>query len=293
VKTLIWSLSLGSGTSGGVLAPVFMIGGSLGALEAHLFPHVAPGFWALVGLAAVVGGVMRSPLTGVVFSLELTHEWGALLPLLISSSVSFGVSVLVLKRSVLTEKIARRDMHITREYTIDPLEVLFVRDVMSTDIVLFRAGTPLSDAAATFVAHERDARDAQHEQRVYPIIDVDDRLVGVVTRRDMLAAALAQPDTNAVIDHVAVRDPIVTHADLTLREAANLMAERRVTRLPVVRRDQPDVLLGLVTLVDLLRAREIDLQEERVSERVLHVRELIPLVGGGLRDVSDKLVVSD
>src|SRR3546814_10007171 len=75
VKTLIWSLSLGSGTSGGVLAPVFMIGGALGALEAMAFPAVAPGFWALIGLASVVGGVMRSPFTGVIFALELTHEW--------------------------------------------------------------------------------------------------------------------------------------------------------------------------------------------------------------------------
>jgi H+/Cl- antiporter ClcA len=133
VKTLIWSLSLGSGTSGGVLAPVFMIGGALGALEALLFPHVGPGFWSLVGLAAVVGGVMRSPLTGVVFSLELTHEWSALLPLLIASSVAYAVSVLVLKRSVLTEKIARRGLHLTREYSIDPLEVMFVREVMTHD----------------------------------------------------------------------------------------------------------------------------------------------------------------
>ncbi len=83
VKTLIWSLSLGSGTSGGVLAPMFMIGGALGALEGDVFPHVFPGFWALVGLAAVLGGVMRSPLTGIVFTLELTHAWNAMLPMIV------------------------------------------------------------------------------------------------------------------------------------------------------------------------------------------------------------------
>jgi chloride channel protein, CIC family len=88
VKTLIWGLSLGSGTSGGVLAPVFMIGGALGALEGHILPEVTPGFWALVGLAAVVGGVMRSPLTGVVFPLELTHAWPLLLPLLIAATAA-------------------------------------------------------------------------------------------------------------------------------------------------------------------------------------------------------------
>ena len=133
VKTLIWSLSLGSGTSGGVLAPMLMIGGALGGLEATVFPHVGPGFWALVGLAGVLGGVMRSPLTGVVFALELTRRYEALLPLLIAATAAFAVSVLLLRRSVLTEKVARRGVHLSREYSVDPLEVLFVGDVMSTD----------------------------------------------------------------------------------------------------------------------------------------------------------------
>ena len=133
VKTLIWSLSLGSGTSGGVLAPMLMIGGALGGLEAAVFPTVAPGFWALIGLAGVLGGVMRSPLTGVFFAVELTHRYEALLPLLIGAGTAFVVSVLVLRRSVLTEKIARRGLHLSREYSVDPLEVLFVNEVMATE----------------------------------------------------------------------------------------------------------------------------------------------------------------
>ena len=130
VKTLIWSLSLGSGTSGGVLAPVFMIGGALGALVGQGLPLVFPGFWAILGLAAVVGGVMRSPLTGIIFTLELTHAWPALFPLIIAAITAHAVSVLVLDRSVLTEKIARRGLHVTRDYTTDPLETFFVADVM-------------------------------------------------------------------------------------------------------------------------------------------------------------------
>ncbi|MCQ9165383.1 chloride channel protein [Arthrobacter sp. STN4] len=131
VKTLIWSLSLGSGTSGGVLAPIFMIGGALGALEGLFFPHVFPGFWAMVGLAAVVGGVMRAPLTGVIFTVELTHVYSAILPLLIAATAAHALSSLVLKRSVLTEKIARRGLHLTREYSTDPLETFFARQVMA------------------------------------------------------------------------------------------------------------------------------------------------------------------
>ena len=130
VKTLIWSLSLGSGTSGGVLAPLLMIGAALGSLEAQVFPAVGAGFWPLVGLAAIVAAAMRSPLTGVGFAVELTHRYEALLPLLIGAAAAYAISVLVLRRSILTEKIARRGVHVNHEYSVDPLEVLFVGDVM-------------------------------------------------------------------------------------------------------------------------------------------------------------------
>ncbi|MBS1676194.1 MAG: chloride channel protein [Actinobacteria bacterium] len=154
VKTLIWSLSLGSGTSGGVLAPMLMIGGALGGLEAEIFPHVATGFWPLVGLAAVLGGVMRSPLTGVVFALELTHRYEALLPLLIGATAAYAISILILRRSVLTEKVARRGVHLTREYSVDPLEVLFVGDVMGdarpADVTNGPAGRGPDDAPIVF-----------------------------------------------------------------------------------------------------------------------------------------------
>ncbi|OBK39276.1 chloride channel protein [Mycobacterium sp. 1245111.1] len=133
VKTAIWSLSLGSGTSGGVLAPLFMIGGALGGLVGHWFPVVFPGFWALLGLAAVVGAAMRAPLTGIVFTLELTHAWPALFPLTIASFAAYAASVLILDRSVLTEKIARRGLHLTCDYTTDPLEAFFVEEVMRTE----------------------------------------------------------------------------------------------------------------------------------------------------------------
>ena len=144
VKTLIWSLSLGSGTSGGVLAPMFMIGGALGSLEAIVFPQVGPGFWALVALAGVLGGVMRSPLTGVVFALELTHRYDALLPLVVGAMSAFAVSVLMLKRSVLTEKIARRGYHLSREYDVDPLEVVFAS---GTPAAARRYELPVTDSA--------------------------------------------------------------------------------------------------------------------------------------------------
>jgi chloride channel protein, CIC family len=271
VKTLIWSLSLGSGTSGGVLAPVFMIGGALGALEGHVFSSVSPGFWALMGLAAVVGGVMRSPLTGIVFSLELTHDWSTLLPLVVSASAAYGLSVLILKRSVLTEKIARRGLHLSREYDVDPLEMLLVHEVMEHEFTSFRPDMRLPEAAATFIADHRQTRNAQHRQRLYPVLDDRLRLQGVVTRRDMLDAALGGVNPGSTVRDITV-PAIVAFPDETLRAVANRMAEHRVSRLPVVDRADQTRIRGLVTLVDLLAGRRKDLREERHAERIFRVR---------------------
>lgn len=194
VKTLIWSLSLGSGTSGGVLAPIFMIGGAMGALEGTLLPQVMPGFWALCGLAAVLGGVMRSPLTGVVFTLELTHAWNTVLPLLIASTAAYALSVLVLKRSVLTEKIARRGLHLTREYSTDPLETFFAKDVMHpVDPDAPRAAT--ADESAVEVGPETTLRTiaylfAEYDATAAQVIGPDGEVCGTVGIKDLLSARL-------------------------------------------------------------------------------------------------------
>ncbi|HWT32939.1 MAG TPA: chloride channel protein [Microbacterium sp.] len=192
VKTLIWSLSLGSGTSGGVLAPMFMVGGALGALEGTVLPQVMPGFWALCGLAAVLGGVMRSPLTGVVFTLELTHAWGTVLPLLMASTAAYALSVLVLKRSVLTEKIARRGLHLTREYSTDPLETFFAKDVMHP----VEAGTARpAPGDAVEVLPETTLRTiaylfAEYEATDALVIGPEGGVLGTVGIRDLLSARL-------------------------------------------------------------------------------------------------------
>ena len=127
VKSAIWAISLGSGTSGGVLAPLLMMGGALGGLEASFLPPEGAGFWPLISMGAILGGTMRSPFTGIVFALEITHDVNILLPLLLATLVAYGLTVLTMKRSILTEKVARRGYHLSREYAVDPLEVLFVR----------------------------------------------------------------------------------------------------------------------------------------------------------------------
>ncbi|MFC0543462.1 chloride channel protein [Kutzneria chonburiensis] len=171
VKTAIWSLSLGSGTSGGVLAPVFMIGASLGAAESGFLPHCTPGFWATLGLAAVVGGVMRSPLTG-------------------TSVSAYALSVLLLKRSVLTEKIARRRLHLTREYTTDPLESFFAHEVMTPE-----PRADFATPARVFVHPDETLREvanklAENYVTSAPVVDRDDPTshLGVITLAQLLHA---------------------------------------------------------------------------------------------------------
>jgi H+/Cl- antiporter ClcA len=238
VKTLIWSLSLGSGTSGGVLAPVFMLGGALGAVEALVFPGVSPGFWALVSLAAVLGGVMRTPLTGVAFAVELTGQAHAIFPLLISASSAYALSVLVLKRSVLTEKIARHGYHLTREYSIDPLEVLFVREVAQP---LRADGSDVRELGAAPTAYPdetlREVAYRMADTRQYRML-VLDRSTGlptaVVELADLLEARRHDLQEERVAERVLVL-PIVTRgaesaARTTSADAAAPSADGKLSR---------------------------------------------------------------
>src|SRR6202012_1679226 len=94
VKSIIWAVALGSGTSGGVLAPLLMMGGALGGLESMFLPPEGIGFWALISMGAILGGTMRSPFTGIVFAMELTHDFNVLLPLLVANVLSYTMSVL-------------------------------------------------------------------------------------------------------------------------------------------------------------------------------------------------------
>ena len=275
VKSLVWSLSLGSGTSGGVLAPMFMIGGALGALSGHVLPHVAPGFWALMCLGGVIGGVMRAPFTAVVFSLELTHRWGAVLPLLVTATAAFLLTGLILKRSILTEKVARRGFHLTREYDVDPLSILFVREVMDVqDTVSFETDELIETAIANLFGNGAHGRTPAQRQRLYPVTDGDGELAGVITRRDLLGVEAGDGPVGRTVGEVMKRDVVVAYLDDTLRDVAYRMAETGLTRMPVVARGDRSLLAGVVTLPALLEGRLRDLEEDREAERILRVKGL-------------------
>jgi len=265
VKSIIWSVSLGSGTSGGVLAPLLMMGGALGGVEAMAFPYEGAGFWPLVSMGAILGGTMRSPFTGVVFAFELTHDVNIMLPLLVAVTIAHAFTVLVLDRSILTEKVARRGFHMSREYAVDPLEILFAREVMRSSIVALPAAAAFDTLAASLHVDP-----AKGPQRLYPVVDDSLRLLGVVTRVDLQRQVDARRTLN---DPDVVRpEPVVVHADDPLRVVVYKMAETGLTRFPVVERGPGRRLLGMIALDDLLKARTRNLEAEQRRERVLRVR---------------------
>jgi H+/Cl- antiporter ClcA len=271
VKSVIWSVSLGSGTSGGVLAPLLMMGGALGGVEAWFLPAEGPGFWPLVSMGAILGGTMRSPLTGVVFALELTHDINMVLPLLVAVTIAHGFTVLVLRRSILTEKIARRGYHLSREYAVDPLEILFVREVMRTSVAALPADAPYDT-----LRHSLHGDSSRGRQRLYPVIGDDQKLVGVVTRGDLQAVADAAPeDAGAPLAAILKTRPIVACPDESLRTIVYRMAETGLTRFPVVDREHRR-LIGMIALADLLKARALNLDAERRRERVLGAHIQLP-----------------
>ncbi len=264
VKLVIWSAGLGSGTSGGILAPVLMLGAAVGGILGHVLPGTTPGVWALIGLAGAMGGVTRSPFTAIVFAFELTHDQNSLLALLVAATVSHLVSVLVLKRSILTEKVARRGFHVMREYAVDPLEATFVREVMDTDVVTVAPGQLLGEIYTALPEGS-----PQRRQRLYPVLDEQAGLVGVLPWSAVLEARDSPDHTVA---QVMLSLVALAYPDEILRTVADRMAHHGLGVLPVVERADPAHLVGLITQFDLLQARLKLLEEERHAERILTVR---------------------
>jgi chloride channel protein, CIC family len=272
VKSAIWAISLGSGTSGGVLAPLLMMGAALGGIEGMFLPHFGQGFWEMVSMGAILGGTMRSPFTGIVFAVELTHDFNMLLPLLVASFLAHAFTVLTLKRSILTEKISRRGYHLSREYALDPLEILSVREVMRTTVVVLPASGTLEQARELIrPAHKGHG---QHGQHLFPIVENERQVIGVVSRNYLLklfdeshGAMCKQP-----LREIVSGQPVTALADEPLRVVVYRMAETGFTRLPVVDPSDDKRLLGMISLDDLLRARTRNLEEERARERVLRLR---------------------
>jgi H+/Cl- antiporter ClcA/CBS domain-containing protein len=270
LKLVSWSIALGSGTSGGTLAPLFTIGGGLGAALGTagiaLLPHAGldPRIAALVGMAAIFAGASRALLTSVVFAFETTLQPLGLLPLLGGCTAAYLVSCLMMRTTIMTEKIVRRGVRVPAEYVADFLDQVLVRDAASPGVVTLRAHDTLARVRAWLAS---GAKGTQHQG--FPVLDEHDHLIGVLTRRDLVG--LADDDASRQVHQLVARPPIVVYDDCSLREAADHMTHHDVGRLPVVSRAAPHRLVGMLTRSDLLSAHRPRLAEQRQAGRVLHV----------------------
>lgn len=269
VKWIIWSVSLGSGTSGGVLAPLLIMGASLGGIEANWFPDLGLGFWQVISMGAILGGTMRSPSMAIIFVLELTHHINLLLPLLIAVTLAHAATVVLLKRSILTEKISRRGFHLTREYETDPLEILFAREIMATDVPVVPLALRRQDLSAAINGERR-------AQSIFAVVDGMGELVGVVTRWILEQWAAVPADAAAPSLAAIAHTAVTAYPDEPLRMVMNRMAETGLTSLPVVQRTNPRQLVGNITLRDMLKARVRHIEQEQRRERELPLSLIVP-----------------
>lgn len=261
VKCLVWVVSLSSGTSGGVLAPLLIMGAALGSLEASSLPGPLHNLWPLVSMAAVIGGMMRAPLTATIFALELTRDIEALPALFTASLSAYLVTVLILKRSILTEKVVRKGHDVFREYEIDPLERVRVKEVMTRRVEVVSA-----ESSAFEVYKSRFATGKKHKG--YPVLNQNGELEGVITISDILNESLEREAEAISIKETLARAVVTITPEETCRSAAEKMAIYNIGRLPVVSDTDPTQLIGIITRSDLLKSRYAAVQEEVNYERV-------------------------
>jgi CBS domain-containing protein len=256
-KAVVWLVALGSGTSGGIVAPLLIFGGCAGFLMGQYLPGDA-GFWAMVGMAGVMSGVMRAPMTGALFAAELTNHLSALPETLSAAAAAYAVSVLIMKRSILTEKIARRGRHILREYTVDALEFLLAGQLMTPAPKTLPATMPIADVLRFF------AEEAEH--RSYPVVDGDGRLVGLVSRTDALRWQVSHKAEGELGDRLSDASTQFAYPDTPCGRIADLMVESGVGRIPIVDPENRRV-VGIISRQDLLKVRLQQEQGERVRSR--------------------------
>jgi CIC family chloride channel protein len=262
-KGLVWAIALGSGTSGGVLAPLLMIGGALGAFLGQWMPVGDPGLYAMVAMAGMMGGTMRSPLTGMVFILELSHDLNTLPALLVGSVAALAVTVLLMRRSILTEKLARRGQHIAREYSVDPFEMMRVGEVMDRDVRTIPAATTVAQLSQ-WIANG-DPRVAHRQGTL--LLDQNHQLVGIVTRGDLVRALQQDPSGTITTLEAGKRELIIAHPEETVHDAIARMLRHDIGRLPVTDRQNLGRVIGYLGRTSILASRARHHDEEHVRQR--------------------------
>ena len=238
------------------------------------------GLWALIGMAAMMGGTMRSPLTAMVFAVELTHDFNLFPALLVGSVAALGVTVLLMRRSILTEKLARRGHHITREYSIDPFELARVRDVMDQEVPSVPATMKLSELSDRIAAGDSDLSRRQGTL----IVDDQNRLVGIITRGDIVRALRRKQNEEMTVAEAGSTDLVVAFPDEPLYAALTKMLDRDVGRLPVVERNEPNRVVGYLGRAAILSARMKTHEEENIRPDEARGRSTARISASGLNN---------
>lgn len=267
LKFISWSIALSSGTSGGTLAPLFMIGGGLGAVlgagAVILLPAagIDPNTAALVGMAAMFTGASRAFLTSVVFAFETTLQPHGILPLLGGCGAAYLVSALMMRYSIMTEKIERRGIKVPAEYGIDTLAGILVRECASYKVSSLETVRTLREIKSWLNSGENGTG-----HQGFPVLDENGRLAGVVTRKDIFKSKLPN---SAHLSELVTRQPVTIYEDDTLRDAIDIMSENGIGRLPVVIRSNPGRVVGILTRSDIMTANKKYLDDARRSEASL------------------------
>jgi H+/Cl- antiporter ClcA len=271
MKFVSWSIALGSGTSGGTLAPLFTVGGALGALAGFGMVAIAPRLGidpriaGLVGMAAIFAGASRALLASVVFAFETTQQPAGLLPLLGGCAAAYLVSALIMRNTIMTEKIARRGVRVPTEYQADYLEQVLVRDACSRNVISLRTSDALGD-----IRHQINSGRAEFQHQGFPVVDDSGRVRGVVTRRTLLDPS--EPNMRRIGDMLG-RAPVVVHEQHSLREAADHMVSQNIGRLIVVGHEPPHPVVGILTRGDILAAHGRRLKGTNEAGRHIRFRE--------------------
>lgn len=267
-KSLALLVSLGSGTSGGLLAPMFMGGAALGGVFAMvvnmIFPeaHLEPGACALVAMAAVFGAASRATFAFIIFAFEITRDYNAILPLMLVCVIADGIGLIFMRHSIMTEKLARRGLRVPQEYEADPFQQVAVREVMDLEVPT----VPDTMRVAELADHIASGDPLYLRHHALPIVDGQGKLAGIITRGDVLRALETEPEGTRTVLDVGNDAVIVAYPDETLHDALNKMLSNDIGRLPVVAREEKNRLVGYLGRARLLEGRMRKLEEESVRE---------------------------
>jgi CIC family chloride channel protein len=268
-KSLALVVSLGSGTSGGLLAPMFMASAAMGSAFAmiidRLVPgaHLAPGAFAIVAMGAVFGAASRATFAFIIFAFELTRDYNSVLPLMLVCVIADGIGMMFMKTSIMTEKLARRGLRINQDYEADVLMEVNVADVMDKDVPTVTAAMQVGDLAERIARREPEY--IRHQS--FLVLDGDNKLAGIITRGDILRTLEEGGGGEVSVLQASTTDLVVTHPDELLYDAAGKMLRAGIGRLPVVDRDDPKTPVGYLGRSGILSARLKRMHEEGVRER--------------------------